>query len=164
VALPNATTIIGESAQPHGILNLYWTDNSNGEQGFRIERAFNLNFSGSSNLPLGKRDYLCRYGLTYGVFVYYRVFAFNASAIQRRLTWLVRPASTARRRRTDRWRWWCGHSLGVPFGAQLGYRAKVTYDGVVQADSQLKNDRITLDIPKNAKLVDERGNGLRSII
>jgi hypothetical protein len=77
--LPNAPSGLTAIADFSRRINLSWTDNSNNESGFRIERSVNggANWSLLSSLPSNTSSYLDT-GLTPNSIYHYRVNAFNS--------------------------------------------------------------------------------------
>lgn len=81
-AAPSNVTVV--SCTPDGTVarcNLAWTDNSNNNTGFRIQRATNVNFTGATTSTTSANATTWSVGnLPRGVDLYFRVQAYNNSA------------------------------------------------------------------------------------
>lgn len=77
---PATPSNLSAAAASGSKINLRWTDNSNNESGFSIERSVNTssNFTQIATVGAGVTNYADS-GLTVSTFYYYRVRAFNAS-------------------------------------------------------------------------------------
>jgi hypothetical protein len=81
ITLPTAPSSLPATASSSTQINLSWTDNSNNETGFRIERCTNSGCTSSSliaTLEANVQTY-SNTGLTAGTTYYYRVRAYNTS-------------------------------------------------------------------------------------
>ena len=80
VAAPNAPSGLAASAQTNGNIALTWTDNSNNEQSFQVQRSSNGGgFATIANLPANSSSFDdAANGLTVGTAYTYQVLAVNA--------------------------------------------------------------------------------------
>lgn len=80
IAAPNAPSGLNASAQTTGNIELTWTDNSNNEQNFSVQRSVNGGgFASIANLPANSRAYTDSFtGLTVGTAYTYQVIATNS--------------------------------------------------------------------------------------